>query len=116
MSSENKAQALAQHLEIDVQDITETGYYDDNEFEADGGEYLVLTDDEADDMWDERLEDYIDECILHELPEQYQSYFDRESWKRDARHDGRGHTLNHYGGSEDEEQVDGEWFFIYRTN
>ncbi len=116
MSNENKIKALALHLDIDIEDISESSYYDGNEFDADGGEYLVLTDNEADDMWNDRLEDYIDECIMHELPEQYQTYFDREAWKRDARFDGRGHTLNHYDGSEDYEDVDGETYYIYRTN
>lgn len=30
--------------------------------------------------------------------------------------DGRGNTLSSYDGSENEEKVNGEWFYIYRTN
>lgn len=86
--------------------------YDDNLFEYGSSEYLVCTDSEADDLWDEDLENYIDECILHELPEAYRNYFDREDWKSDARMDGRGHSLNRYDGNEYE--VDG--FYIYQTN
>lgn len=67
-----------------------------------GGEYLVLTDEEADELWDEYLEQYIDDCILPEVPESSQQYFNREAWKRDARVDGRGHTISPYDGNETE--------------
>ena len=30
--------------------------------------------------------------------------------------DGRGHFLSGYDGAENEEKVDGVWYFIYRTN
>jgi hypothetical protein len=84
-------------------------------------DYKVLTDSEANDAWEEELNTYIDECILPELPEIYRNYFDNESWKKDARDDGRGHTLAYYDGEENEETVehptDGrETFYIYRIN
>ena len=47
--------------------------------DADDGEYLVLTDDEADEMWDEQLDSYLDECVLPELPEMARNYFDTTS-------------------------------------
>ena len=89
-----------------------------HEFSADGAEYEVLTDDEANDRWDQALESYIDDCIMPELPEPLASYFDVEAWKRDARFDGRGHAINHYDGGEDWEKdpETGEEFYIYRTN
>jgi hypothetical protein len=86
---------------------------------TDDGEYLVLTDDEADEMWDEQLDNYIDECILAELPKGVaRNYFDRAAWKRDARHDGRGHSLSSYDGNEDKiyDEEDEETYYIYRTN
>jgi hypothetical protein len=79
-----------------------------------GIDYLTGNDDEMDSLWDDDLENYIDDCILCELPEQYRSYFDRESWKSDARHDGRGHSLNRYDGGEDSQTVEGEEIYIYR--
>ena len=85
-------------------------------FEADGGEYLVLTDNEAGEKWEESLDIYIDECILPELPDAYLYHFDDEKWKKDARHDGRGHSLNHYDGSEEEQEINGTVYYIYRTN
>ncbi len=85
---------------------------------TDDGEYLVLTDEEADEMWDEQLDSYLDECVLPELPETARRYFDRDAWKRDARHDGRGHSLSSYDGNEDEvyDEEDDTTYYIYRTN
>jgi len=102
-----KARALAEHLGVDPSNVDEEG---DNQFAATGQEFMVLTDEEADEAQDESLENYIDECL--EIPENMKSYFDRDAWKRDARMDGRGHCLSSYDG---EEHQGGE-FFIYRTN
>lgn len=84
----------------------------DNELEIDGEEYMYGTDDEMDVVWDERLENYIDECILPLLPDDLQRYFDNESWKSDARFDGRAHTLATYDGNEQESNG----IYFYRTN
>ncbi len=90
---------------------------DDRELvERNEGEYMVLTEDEADEKWEEELEAYIDEIILPELPETAQNYFDRESWKSDARTDGRGHSLNRYDGTEESIEFENETLYIYRTN
>ncbi len=111
----NRARALAQHLDEKL-DALEVSSYSDTTFEDGRAEYMVLTDDEADEKWDEYLENYIDECILYELPENLRFYFDREAWKSDARIDGRAHCLSIYDGNEWDEEVDGETFYIYRTN
>lgn len=74
------------------------------------GEYLVLTDDEADEKEDEYLDSYIDDCL--EIPDAIAPYFDREKWKRDAKTDGRGHCLASYDGGEDESRD----YYIYRIN
>lgn len=92
-----------------------------NNFSYGNEEYLVVTDEEADELWDEDLENYIDECILPDLNKRYHNYFDREAWKEDARRDGRGHSLNRYDGREEEERVEVgfdeyETFYIYRQN
>jgi len=113
LKQDEKAQALAEHLEVKPKDITPLN---DEYYEVDGSEYRVLTDDEADRANDESIENYIDECILPELPEQYRHYFDDEAFKRDARMDGRGHNLNYYDGTEYEVKINDEWYFIYQTN
>lgn len=79
-------------------------------------EYLVVDDETADRLWDDALESYIDECILHELPERYRSYFDSEAWKKDARIDGRAHSLDRYDGNELCEHVGSTIYYIYRQN
>lgn len=79
-----------------------------------GLDYLVGTDEEMDEKWDEALESFLDECVLPELSGDLANYFDREAWKRDARYDGRAHSLNRYDGGEQEAEVAGEIYYIYR--
>ena len=82
-------------------------------------EWLVCDQWERETACDERLDCYIDECIIPELPENLQGYFDYDAWKRDAKlSDGYGHTIATYDGEEHEQRDPdtGEWFFIYRTN
>lgn len=113
-----KKQALIQFLNLDKEDaeyVIESGY-DDNIFEYCGNEYEVLTDEEADERWEEELDQYLEEYVYAELPEDVRCYFDYEEWKRDARLDGRGHSIARYDGEENEETVDGETFYIYRQN
>ena len=91
-------------------------FYDACIYEVEGGEVLVVTESERDERWDENLESYIDDCILPELPEISQQYFDSEKWKRDARFDGAGHCLSHYDGVEHEYKFGDHWIYIYRQS
>jgi len=95
----DRLEALAEVLEVDAEEILESPYRDET-FEVNGGEYLVVTEEEANILWDESLENYIEDCIVPELPEAFRGYFDYEAWKRDARFDGRGHSLASYDGEE----------------
>ena len=87
-------------------------------------DYRVLTDEEADEAWEESLDNYIEECITPEIDKisegagnlSYYITFDEDAWKRDARMDGRGHSLSSYDGHENEETVEGTTFYIYRIN
>jgi len=87
-------------------------------FEAsDYTQYAVMDEDEADDAWDTALENHLEDCVLAELDESLAQYFDTEKWKRDARFDGRGHSLSPYDGVEHEVRTeDGEYFYIYRLD
>ena len=78
--------------------------------------YAVMTDSEANDEWDESLDNYLDECVLSDLPEYARMYFDFEKWKDDAKMDGRGHSLNHYDGGEEEANINDVDYYIYRRN
>ena len=109
----DKARALAQHLDVDVS-VIEKSTYDENLFGATGQDFLVVTDDEADDLWDQDLDNYLEECVYPELPQNTRNYFDDDTWKHDARMDGRGHCLGRYDGCEHFETVGGETYYIYR--
>lgn len=93
--------------------LTEVDEYNENDYDYD---YLVLTDEEADEKWEESLDNYLEECIYPELEGNLKNYFDDEKWKKDARYDGRGHSLSGYDGNENEETVEGITFYIYRKN
>ena len=79
-------------------------------------EFLVLDDNEAQDRFVQCLQDYIDDCIMPTIPESLRYYFDDEKWIKDAEIDGRGHTLASYDGCENEEEVNGTTYYIYRAN
>jgi len=113
-----KIVALALHLQIDFEEAQEieVSSYDNCVLEYGSEEYLVCTDSEADDKWNDDLDNYIDECILPEIPEMYRNYFDKYAWKLDAKQDGRGHSLSRYDGDEDEQTVLGTTYYIYRQN
>ena len=137
---DSKVIALANHLNINPSEVCET--YDDSNFEADGAEYMVLTDSEADAY----ALDYIRESVwafnasflsnMTDLPESmFEAVQDQCERGNDAilqcieqscgldrfaaeamSRDGRGHFMSSYDGEENEELVNGEWFYIYRTN
>lgn len=106
-----KAIAVAMHEDIDILMVEEG--YTENYFTAAGRKYWVLTDEEADEAWNEDMDNYIDECL--ELPEQIEPYFDRERWKDDAKMDGRAHSLARYDGIEHSENVNEHTYYIYRV-
>ena len=109
---EQISEAIADVLS-ELDNIVDEG---DNLFSYYSQEYNVCTDSEADDLWEEELNMYIDECILPEIPKHLQNYFDEEAWKSDARFDGRGHAISRYDGHENEEEVNNTIYYIYRQN
>ena len=119
-TDENKIKALASFLGCDEGDISKENFdrYGVDVFSVGREEYCVGTDDEADVAWLASLESYIEECIEPELNfDKLGSLgdyvkFDREMWLRDAKMDGRGHSLSSYDGEENEQ----DGFYIYRTN
>lgn len=115
---QEKDLALLKFLGIKAKDVNEV---QDDEYyvKVDGEErtYRVLTDEEADKAWEDSLDNYLEDFVMSEIPEAYQMYFDKEAWKRDARTNSwRGNELNYYDGSEDEEEINGTTYYIYRTN
>lgn len=100
--------ALAEEIGEDPADITEESHdcYGLKVLSCGRAEYAVGTDEEADEAWEQSLDFYIEDCITPELEKiqigSLSSYitFDEETWKRDARMDGRGHSLASYDGDE----------------
>ncbi len=110
----------------------------------DDGDYMVLTDDEADEKAKEYILDsawafnYSFLCshseAIAEIPEKEfkemqgklcESFNkavlamipDKDHFVKDAiACDGRGHFMSSYDGEENEVKIDGEWYFIYRLN
>ena len=109
-----KAIALALLFELSVNEIDDIVHDGDNRWTVQGDDYLFGTDEEMDDEWDEHLDNYIDECVLPEIPKYLQFYFDEERFKNDCKQDGRGHSLNYYDGGEEEIEFNGTKYFAYR--
>jgi hypothetical protein len=105
--------ALAQLLKVKPDDIDDDGK---GVYSHGDDRYLVLDDDEADEKWNEALDDFIENVIYPDLPPNYQYYFDEEKWKDDARHDGRGHSLALYDGVEHEQKYLNTVYYIYQID
>lgn len=135
-------EALATYLEVEQSEIEANDY---GTYEVNGEEYMVLTDDEADEKAKEDIDqmvwafnadfiiehskalDYDDASkqIIKAIQEQYESGNDAmkkliddfDEFVEDAiSADGRGHFLNTYDGEENEITVGGTTYFIYRIN
>lgn len=81
----------------------------------DSEEFLVLTDQEADD----RAYDYVHDIAtdaMCELPKHLQQYFNFDLYIDDLLNDGRGNILAHYDGYENQETIDDTTYYIYRMN
>ena len=136
-----KVKALQNHLELDKDEVNEITLEDGECFHYGDKEYLVLTDDEA----DEKAKDYIkdsawafnssflashskgdvDEEVFKCLSEKCESSNDAIlSLIKDVDHfvddaissDGRGHFMSTYDGCENEEEINKNTYYIYRTN
>jgi hypothetical protein len=116
VSLEERIEALAIHLEDPSDEFFErcSGGDRDEEVSVDGQDYLVCTEDEIEQLWDDALDSYIDDGAV-EIPDYLEAYFDREAWKKDARHDGAGHALASYDHKEHEVEVEGVHYHIFRT-
>lgn len=136
--TQTKQQALAKFLGEDLDTIEESSH-DESTFEVGSREYLVLTDDEADEKAAEYIRDSVwafNASFLASFTDMPQEMFEAAQGKCEGANDavlqcieradgglaafveeaisadGRGHFLSSYDGEENEE---GE-FYIYRTN
>jgi hypothetical protein len=129
--------ALSKYLDLALEpNIT----YESNDiYSFDGEEYMILTDDEADEKVAEYIKETvwafnpsflschsgIDEDVFKLLQEKCESaneailklIKDFDHFVEDAvASDGRGHFLSSYDGYENEQEHDRETYYIYRTN
>lgn len=136
--------ALAKHLNCDVSEIS-PALYGDNAYDANGSEYLVLTEDEADELAAERIKEslwafnaeFISSHTKHGLDDDQIKALkemqgklcesansivealieDLDHFIEDAiRCDGRGHFISSYDGEEYEVGEKVVEFYIYQTN
>lgn len=109
----NEVNALAKFLDIPCSDVDDKG---DCRFRAEGSDYIVADDDDADALARESLQNYVEDCVLSEIPNQYQLYFDTERFIEDVlSQDGRGPTLSSWDGEEKEVEIEDTTYFIYRN-
>lgn len=109
--------ALMKHLDITPKEasegITEDAY---NYYTYGSQEYLVLTDDEADDKEYEYVKSTIEDCYLPDIKDSPAVYYiDIEKWTLDWCNN-RGQNIASYDGKENEEKVNSITYYIYRTN
>ena len=130
-----KAKAVAQHMQLNDHDAKGITFTEDNYYTFANEEYLVLTDDEADDKVKEHIKETvwafnptfladhscIDQVVIEKLQESCESANEAllkliknfDMFVEDAvRCDGRGHFLAGYDHNENEQ---GD-FYLYRTN
>lgn len=108
--------AVALMLDLSESELVEDvkGNCDDTDITIQWTDYYFGTDEEMDDKWDEYLESYIDDCIIDKIPEQYQTYFDREWRKDDAKQDWRWHCLDSWNGWEESVKIADTRYYIYQ--
>lgn len=104
---EEKVLALMKHTD---------GLYEDVRKLYENEDYLVLTDEQADEKWEEYLDNLVDDCILPEIPKNLQFYFDKERYIKDCKQDGRGLTLASYDSDEIEQEINDTTYYIFRCN
>lgn len=79
---ELRMKAFCEHFECTEEEV-EIDNYNGCCFNYDDCEYLILTDDEADEEEKRCLENYVEGCLLPELPEWCHRYFNEEEWCKD---------------------------------
>jgi hypothetical protein len=105
---------LNQFLLNQLDKIEENGNY--KYFNIDEKDYIVGNDSEMEKAQDDYLENYIDDCVLYQIPEHLRHYFDDESFKEDLKMDGRGHHLASCDGNEQTVDFNDVTYYFYRTN
>ena len=105
--------ALCLMLESRIKDV-KTIEEEDNRITVCGIEYLCGDDEEMDEEYEEYLVNYIDDCVLCDIPQIYRKYFDTDKFIADCSYDGRGNELNLWDSSELEYTLNDTTYYAYR--
>lgn len=106
----DKEMALFKHL------VEEDGLSKSDALEAciNNDDYIVYTDEEAEEATEDAINNYLDECVFPEMKnDALKRYFNTDSFIKDAKMDGRGAWLNHYDGQEFYQVVNETDYYIY---
>lgn len=104
---------VALYEDYNLSDMNTSSWGDESRIYCGHREWLVLTDEEADEETHQRIVGYIDDIVFSEIPGTYHRYFDLEKFVDDNNSD-RGSWLSSYDGEENEYQLGMELVFIYR--
>jgi hypothetical protein len=77
-------------------------------------DYKVLTDSEANEENNYCMDNYIDDCVLPQIPSHLHMYFDIESFKEDMSSD-RGSNIAAADGEENEITINETTYYIYKV-
>ena len=113
---DNKKKALSKYLEVDINDIQYEGvYYVLNTYIYSDQEYAIAEGiEEVEIAMEKNIENYIDDRVLIEIPEQYRDYFNNSSFVVDMIADKTGHILVRYDGQMGEVEIGGIDYYIFR--
>lgn len=104
VDKETRRQALANYLEVELEDVVDG--YDDDVFECNGREYIVLDDEEADKALVDDIENSIDDLGLEAFTPSFQNWIienaiDNPDWFEEALQE----DMEYYVNDMDEEEL-----------
>lgn len=97
------------HIEEEI----ETGEYDFFA-EIDGEEYRFIREDEIWEIYVEQIKETVEECYTGKM--EWWIAIDWEETAENCLQDGYGHTFASYDGEEREVTIDGDEYYVFRTN
>jgi hypothetical protein len=100
--------------DIELSDIAEISDY---EFCVGGETWRIMSESEYQTYSDEIIDNFIDECVLPEIPDYLQSYFDTDAYIRDIDYAGdRDGLVAAYDGVVYQQKINGVWFYFWRMD
>jgi antirestriction protein len=79
-------------------------------------EYVVVQETLMDGLFKEYMEEYIDECVIGDIPESLRGYFDYEAYIDDWENDDGYSVMASYDGYIDDIDILGDQYYVFRIN